>query len=312
MNDTANSKPPSPLAPLAQYNGARPPAPDWFGRALDTPYETGTSQADGKQVVWKAWGQRGQPGLILIHGGVAHKQWWDAIGPFLARRRRVVALDLTGMGDSDWRDEYHMELYADEVRAAGEDGGAFDAGKPFIAGHSFGGFVTMMATMAYGDALKGAIVLDSPIKPPEEQRSSSPPQRGGKVYDSFDYALTRFRLLPNQPCDNDFLLDHIARESLRPEQHGWIWKFDPNLWQKLAYTRRDPVEMLKRIACPIAFVRGAQSELVTDEVWGFMKAVFKDAPMVSVPEARHHLILDQPLAVVTALDALFASGWGQD
>ena len=42
-----------------------------------------------------------------------------------------------------------------------------------------------------------------------------------------------------------------------------------------------------------------------------MRAVFKTAPMVSIPEAQHHLILDQPLAVVTALDALMASGWGQ-
>ena len=69
--------------------------------------------------------------------------------------------------------------------------------------------------------------------------------------------------------------------------------------------------MLKLIACPLAFIRGSESELVTDEVWDFMRAAFKTAPMVSIPEAQHHLILDQPLAVVTALDALMASGWGQ-
>ncbi|MAL09108.1 MAG: alpha/beta hydrolase [Maricaulis sp.] len=311
MNDTANSKKDVLPSPLARFEGQQPPAPDWFARALNTPSDSGTTECEGATIAWKAWGARGQPGLILIHGGVAHKQWWDALGPFLARRYRVVALDLSGMGDSGWRDAYRMELYAEEVRAAGKAGGAFDAGKPFIAGHSFGGFVVMMATMTYGAELKGAIVLDSPIKPPEEQRRSTPPQRGGKVYESFEYALTRFRLLPHQPCENDFLLDHVARQSLRREGDGWIWKFDPNLWPKLAYNRRDPAEMLKLIACPLAFIRGSESELVTDEVWDFMRAAFKTAPMVSIPEAQHHLILDQPLAVVTALDALMASGWGQ-
>lgn len=312
MSDSAAPKRDLPTAPLARYEGRKPDAPDWFARALELPFESGRAEAEGAGVSWKAWGKRGKPGLILIHGGVAHKQWWDAIGPHLARRRRVVALDLTGMGDSDWRDEYRMETYAAEVRAAGEAAGAFDGGKPFIAGHSFGGFVTLMSTIAYGADLKGAAVLDSPMKPPEEQRRSPAPRRGGKVYDRYEDALLRFRLLPNQPCANDWLIDHIARESLKAEGSGWTWKFDPALWQKLVYSRRDPAEMLKRIACPVAFFRGAQSELVTDEIWGFMKAVFATSPMISIPEAEHHLILDQPLAVVAALDALFASGWGQD
>jgi pimeloyl-ACP methyl ester carboxylesterase len=312
MTDSAAPKRELPTAPLARYGGEKPDTPDWFTRALKEPFESGVSTVKDASISWKAWGKRGKPGLILIHGGVAHKQWWDALGPHLGRRRRVVAVDLTGMGDSDWRDEYRMELYAEEVRTAGRDGGAFDTGKPYIAGHSFGGFVSMVATMTYGADLKGAVILDSPIKPPDEQRSSPAPRRGGKVYDRFEDAMLRFRLLPNQPCDNDWLLDHIARESLKAVDGGWTWKFDPALWQKLVHKRRDPMEMMKAIACPVAFFRGAQSELVTDEVWGFMKAVFKDAPMVSIPEAEHHLILDQPLAVCTALDALFASGWGQD
>lgn len=312
MSNTAPSKRDVPPAPLAPYNGAKPDAPQWFADALKTDSESGSVTVDGASVEWKAWGQRGKPGLILIHGGVAHKQWWDALGPHLARRRRVVALDLTGMGDSAWRDEYRMEQYAEEVRVAGEAGGAFEGGKPFIAGHSFGGFVTLMATIGFGAELKGVVVLDSPMKPPEEQRRSPAPRRGGKVYETLETALGRFRLLPHQVCDNDWLIDHIARTSLKEAEGGWTWKFDPELWQKLVYMRRDPAEMLKMIASPVAFFRGAQSELVTDEVWGFMKAVFSDSPMISIPEAQHHLILDQPLAVVTALDALFASGWGQD
>lgn len=304
---------PAPLAPLA---GKRPAAPDWFQRALQTPFEDAAVEVEGAEVVYRTWGERGAPGLILIHGGAAHKEWWDAIAPFLAVERRVVALDLTGMGASGWREEYHMELYAREVRAAGEAGGAFEAGAPFVAGHSFGGFVTIACALEFGGRLAGAAVLDSPVREPEKQRTSPPPRRGGKVYPSLEAALARFRLLPHQPCENMFLLDHIARNALRevsgPDGAGWTWKFDPNLWPKMHYARRKPAEILAALKCPMAFIRGAQSALVTDEVWGFMRAALGGSwPMVSIPESQHHLILDQPLAVAAALEALFASGWGR-
>jgi len=300
-----------PVAPLAHLRGEKPDAPAWFARALDAETESGRLDVDGAGISWKAWGPKDAPGLILVHGGVAHKQWWDALAPHLARGRRVVALDLSGMGDSDWRDEYRMDLYAAEVRAAGKAGGAFANGKPFVVGHSFGGFVALTCSVEFGADIAGAVILDSPIREPSQQRSSAPPQRGGKIYDSLEYAVGRFRLLPHQQCENLYLLDHIARASLKEQDGGWTWKFDPNLWAKLAYARRDPKEMLARMACPVAFFRGAETSLVTDEIWDFMKAAFPAAPFASIPEAQHHLILDQPLAVVAALDALFASGWGK-
>lgn len=315
MNQKARSKS-RPPAPLVQFAGERPPAPDWFAAALAKRTDAGSVVVDGATVRWKAWGERGRPGLILVHGGVAHKDWWDSIAPFLADTRRVVALDLTGMGDSDHRERYAMETYAREVIAAGEDGGAFEAGQPFVAGHSFGGFVSLTAAIEHGDRLKGVAVLDSPIRPADEQRRSSPPSRGGTVYADFRTAMERFRLLPEQPCANTFLLDHIARQSLkqatRPDgTTGWTWKFDPKLWEKLDYDRPPPAVLVDRLNTRVALFRGADSRLVTDEVWTFMRETFgPETTMVSIPDAQHHLILDQPIAVAAALEVLTGPGWG--
>ncbi|MFS2316892.1 alpha/beta fold hydrolase [Maricaulis sp. D1M11] len=306
---------PRPPAPLTVFKGERPPAPEWFTKALAHKTDSGSVEVKGAQVRWKAWGRRGQPGLVLVHGGVAHKDWWDSIGPFLADTRRVVALDLSGMGDSDHRNAYHMDIYAEEVMTAAREGGAFDGGRPFIAGHSFGGFVTLTVGMSYGDQLKGVAVLDSPIRPLEKQRSSAPPSRGGNVYSRFEDALMRFRLLPEQSCDNAFLLDHIARMSLKQVDHpkggeGWTWKFDPYLWPKLEYNRKPPEEVAATLKCPLALFRGSESSLVTDEVWDFMRTTFGETTsMVSIQGAQHHLILDQPLAVASALEVLTGPGW---
>lgn len=309
-------RPSRPPAPLIGFKGVKPPAPAWFERALAVPVETGSVIVDGARIHWKAWGKTGLPGLVLVHGGVAHKDWWDSIGPFLAETRRVVALDLSGMGDSDHRDAYRMETYALEAMTAGRAGGAFAAGAPFMIGHSFGGFVALATAAEFGAELAGIAVLDSPVRPPSEQRQSSPPSRGGGVYATFEAALERFRLLPEQDCTNAFLMDHIARQSLKPTTRpdgsdGWTWKFDPHLWSKLSYDRKSPAEIAAGLKCRIALFRGADSVLVNDEIWDFMRETFgAGATMVSIPDAQHHLILDQPIAVAAALEVLTGPGWG--
>lgn len=315
MSETAAAKP-RPPAPLIAFRGEKPPAPAWFDNALATPCEHGDVVVAGASIAWKAWGERGRPGLILVHGGVAHKDWWDSIAPFLAPTRRVVALDLSGMGESDHRDRYGMDTYALEVLAAGEAGGAFQAGRPFLVGHSFGGFVSLATATGHGDRLKGVAVLDSPIRPPDKQRRAAPPSRGGMVYPSFQAAMERFRLLPEQTCQNAFLIDHIARRSLkqapRPDgEPGWTWKFDPKLWDKLDYDHVPPAELARGLKTRVALFRGENSRLVTDEIWEYMRGIFgPDTSMVSIPAAEHHLILDQPIAVAAALEVLTGPGWG--
>ena len=45
-----------------------------------------------------------RPGLLLVHGNAAHAYWWSFIAPLLARDYNVAAMDLSGMGDSGWRE----------------------------------------------------------------------------------------------------------------------------------------------------------------------------------------------------------------
>ncbi len=306
-------------APLSELGGEKPPAPGWFADALSEPAETGRVNSSGVEIVWKAWGRRGAPGLICVHGGTAHKGWWDAIAPFLARAGyRVVAPDLAGMGESGWREAYDMPGHAADMRAAAHDAGAFEAGPPVMAGHSFGGFVTITAAMRFGAELAGAVLLDAPIRKQGERRADDapPPRRGGKVYPDLAAALARFRLLPEQECDNLWLVDHIARGSLKQVRAedgspGWTWRFDPDLWAKLAYQRRDPETAAKEAGCPLAFIRGAQSVLMQAETWDFMRETFNGSVFMTIADAQHHLILDQPIATAAALEALLAAGFGR-
>lgn len=327
-NAGASPGKPQRLFPLAAFNGRPPDAPDWFIHALAAPHVDGEVDVEGAPIAWRRWGEPGKPGLMFVHGGVAHLGWWDFIAPFFTEAFTPAALSLSGMGASGRRDAYGMMTHAREVAAAAEAAGLFAADNPpIVVGHSFGGFVTLAAVVDHGERYRGAVICDSPIR--RESRDgprASPRRRGGRVYPNDAAALARFSLLPSQDCENLFLLDHIARGALvdaadEAGAAGRTWAHDPELWVKMEFFTADPREAAARAACPLAFVRGAQSVLVDDEQWSAIAEIAAESartrvggrvgrrtPMISVPEARHHLMLDQPLAFVAALRGLF-SAW---
>jgi len=302
--------------PLAVYRGAQPPAPRWFEEAIATPYDTSFVTCEGAGIHYQTWGDRAKPGLLLVHGNGAHAHWWDFVAPYLTEDYFVVAMTFSGMGDSHWRADYRMELFAREQLAVCEAAGLFaHPEKPIIVAHSFGGFVTILTGADYGDRFGGIVLVDSPVNPPDRPRRGPPPVRGGRVYPTLEAALARFRLAPPQPCENHFIMDYIARWSLRKAPlaeaaegahpaDGWTWKFDPSIWQRFSVSRPER-DLLRQTRCRIALFRGDKSILWDADVQDYMHDLLdREVPFIGIPEARHHVMLDQPLAFVAALRTL--------
>jgi pimeloyl-ACP methyl ester carboxylesterase len=294
--------------PLAALAGASPPAPQWFVDTVAIEPESRFVEVQGARIHYLAWGERARPGLLLVHGNAAHAHWWSFIAPFLARDYNVAAMDLSGMGDSSWRPGgYTMETFACEQLAVCEHAGMFEPQEPpVIVGHSFGGFVTILTGALYGERLAGTVIVDSPVNPPDRSRRRPPLSgRPHKVYPTTAAALARFRLLPPQSCENLFLLDWIARRSLRQTPEGLVWKFDPAIWRD--FTIGDTAARLQSTKCRIAVFRGEHSILMPPQIGEYMfNLLGRAAPVVEIPQAQHHVMLDQPLALVAALRALLA------
>jgi pimeloyl-ACP methyl ester carboxylesterase len=297
--------------------------PAWFTDALEQPGTPGAVTVHGATVRYLAWGDPVAPPLVLVHGGAAHARWWAPLAPLLARDRRVVALDLTGHGESDPRPRYDAEVWAEEVLAVAGDA---TAGRPVVVGHSMGGFVTIVAAARHGADLEGAVVLDSPVRrsdpeSAEARRDGRNMFRAPKVYPDLDTALEHFHLVPPQPTRNPWLLDHVGRNSLRPVDDrdptsGWRWKFDPGVFVHRSGPNRpsDYSADLARAACRMAIVNGERSAIVDDDVIDHMRemvagspAAAAGVPFVQVPDAHHHLLLDEPLATITAIRAILAT-----
>ena len=203
------------------------------------------------------------------------------------------------------RDAYPRSTWAREVLAVARD--ATFQGPPIVIGHSMGGFVTIMTAAEFGEELAGAVILDSPVRLPSAEETEGAAGRSfsnPKTYASVEDALDRFRTVPDQPSSLPFIMNHVARRSLRETDAGYTWKFDPLIFQRI--TPRATADELPRVKCRVALFR-AENGLVTPDIGEEMYELLgRVAPVIEIPEAYHHIMLDQPLLLVTGLRTLLA------
>jgi pimeloyl-ACP methyl ester carboxylesterase len=322
--------PPEVQAPLGEYKGEPPPSPQWFKDAIAQEPERSFVESLGTKLEVLTWGEVGKPGLLFVHGNSAHADWWSFIAPFFAENYRVASMSLAGMGASDWRERYSFTDFADDAEAVARAAGLYEGGqKPIYIGHSFGGGQVFFAAAAHPERMHAAILVDTGFGPPPEELAKRQAQleairniptadRPSRIYPTLEAALLRFRLMPPQPAGNPFIADFIARRSLKrvpmPDGsgEGWTWRFDPNMWAKL---ERDGGMMRAPnpgpISTPLVHIYGAKSRIIEHRKAGSPSPFPPELIEVEIPESHHHVMIDQPLALVATLRALLA-GWSAD
>jgi pimeloyl-ACP methyl ester carboxylesterase len=175
------------------------------------------------------------------------------------------------------------------------------------------------------------VLVDTGFGPPPEELAKRQAQmeavrniptadRPSRIYPTLEAALNRFRLMPPQPAGNPYIADFIARRSLKKvplpngeegpdgSGEGWTWRFDPNMWAKLDRERAmggDPTAPAK-VATPMVHIYGAKSRIVEHRKAGAPSPFPAGMVEIEIPDAHHHIMIDQPLALVAALRALLA------
>ena len=156
--------------------------------------------------------------------------------------------------------------------------------------------------------MRGLVLVDSGIRHPDEPIPERPPMGGrAKRYPDRETALARFRLQPPQPCENQYILEYIARHSLLAADGGWTWKFDDDLIESLKGGERLADDYMG-LKCKLGVIYGADSELFSSRTLEYMRELVPQKfEAIAVPDAQHHVFLDQPQRFITALEQLLAT-----
>lgn len=255
-----------------------------------------------------------KPGLIFVHGNGAHSRWWDFIAPAFSSEFNLVAIDLSGAGDSGHRDEYSAAIFAQEIMAVMDDA---QLNRPILVGHSFGGAMSRIATWLNQEQFSGLVLVDSILSNHKGTRLPiRKPSSRSRYYKSAEEAMLRFRLRPAQKCKNDFILMYIARHSVQMSESGWAFKSDQSLFSKMSTPDSqvtdekkssdypDSISMVKDIKKPVALIYGEQSRFFDSDHIKLARSVISPELLYQISDAHHHVFLDQPLTFIDTLQSV--------
>ena len=275
-------------------------APEWFLKSIANKGVDVLINNPNGDISYSKWKSNNQSKnlLILIHGTGAHKKWWDPIAPQFIDDTNVIAVDLPGMGDSDFREKYSIKDFGSCIFSIIEkERKDAQIENIYIVGHSLGGQVAAYLASEYKDLVTSLIMIDTFIRPPDYDPSEHEggPLRKIKYYPDKKTILQRFRLMPTQECKNDWFLRYIAEYSVREVEDGWRWKFDDLMFNSLERLFGYKFSF----KCPALFIYGANSLLMSGNILSNIKKMYSDImEFEKVDEAAHHVPLDKPLEIV--------------
>tara|TARA_B100000214_G_scaffold375342_1_gene361262 strand:+ start:5216 stop:6106 length:891 start_codon:yes stop_codon:yes gene_type:complete len=275
-------------------------APTWFKESISIKgTELSIDMKDGK-ITYSKWDSKTESDnlLIFIHGTGAHKKWWDPIAPQFLNNSNVIAVDLPGMGDSDFRETYSITDFGRCIfEIIEKEKNEMNIENIYIVGHSLGGQVAAYVASENKNLVTSLIMIDTFIRPPDYDPSQHEggPLRKIKHYADKITILERFRLMPKQECNNTWFLRYIAEYSVKETSEGWRWKFDDLMFNSLERLFGYKFSF----KCPALFIYGAESLLMSGNILSNIKTMYSDVmDFEKVNNAAHHVPLDKPLEIV--------------
>jgi pimeloyl-ACP methyl ester carboxylesterase len=300
---------------------ARKPLPSDHGRRDGTQVglplvraEERTLEVAGVPITYRLWAGAGDnaPSLLFLHGFRAHSRWWDHIVPSFVADYRIAAMDFSGLGDSGWRDDYSLALFAREIIELID---AASLAPAIIIAHSFGASPAIQASVLAPEKITRVIVIDSRLLlegVPEPTVADLDGIAGvKKVHPDLASLLPRFRLLPAGGHVEPGLLEYVAQHSAGLGRDGWSWKFDENLHPQLT-PGRDRIDPAK-VTIPLDYIYGVDSEVVSPALVDLMTSLLPTCRQpIAIPDCNHHVLLEQPEALIVVLHELLRdSGSGR-
>jgi pimeloyl-ACP methyl ester carboxylesterase len=120
------------------------------------------AKLDGARIHYVNYG-KGREALVLIHGWTCNLEYWRDQIPDLAKRNRVIAIDLPGHGLSDKPQiTYSMDLFARAVDAVLRDA---HVDRAVLMGHSMGTPVARQFYRKYPQKTLAIVIVDGALRP---------------------------------------------------------------------------------------------------------------------------------------------------
>lgn len=265
-----------------------------------------------------AQAQTNAPVLVLIHGWLLSRQYWQPLVQDLSLNYSCLCYDLRGFGDSQatgsTQREYTLLSYAQDLKCLLEQ---LDIKQAWLVGHSLGGSIALWAAHHCSERVQGVICLNA----------------GGGVYlkeefDRFRQAgqqLIKYRpqWLPYIP-----LIDVLFTRAMVAKPLARFWgrqrvidfvKADAvaAVGSLLASTTEEEVHRLPQLVSqlkqPVYFVAGEKDMIMEPKYVGHLASFHhlfqcQGNNLIEIPNCGHMSMVEQPEQVSVILEEILSKG----
>ncbi len=253
------------------------------------------------------WGGRGVP-ILFLHGGGLTAHTWDCVAAMLRDHFRCVALDQRGHGDSEWSPvvDYRIAAHLGDIEGFID---ALKLDRPILVGQSMGGLNSIAYATRHSEAMRAMVIVDvaPEISAPGADRIrdfASTPE-----LDSPEAFLER--AVKFNPIRDPAVLRRSLHYNLRETPAGtWMFKHDQRrrsneAMRSFGDDRARLASEVSKIKCPTLVVRGALSDVLTDDGAEKFARSLPDGRWVRVEKSGHNVQGDNPRALLDAMLSFF-------
>jgi len=242
---------------------------------------------DGKKVHFRVAGD-GPVSLVLIHGWTCDLEFWREQLP-LAKRFRLLLVDLPGHGRSDLPASWSMDVFARAVEAAMREAGV---PKAVLVGHSMGTPVARQFLRLFPAKTAGIVAVDgtfrSYIADPEMVNAYLASLEGGEGLSLFKHSVDGMIQPVADPALREFIRTRMGAAPQAVIAGAARAMFDLSIWKD------DPigVPLLSILAKGPAWDEGYRN---------YVRKLNPSAAFVELEGVSHFLMLEKPGPVNDAI-----------
>jgi esterase len=253
------------------------------------------------------WGGSGTP-ILFLHGGGINAHTWDCVAVMLRDRFRCVALDQRGHGDSEWSPvvDYRIATQVGDIEGFVA---ALGLERPIVVGQSMGGLNSIAYATRPSDRMRAMVIVDvaPEISAAGAERirdfASTPELESPQVFLE--------RAVKFNPLRDPAVLRRSLYYNLRETPAGkWTLKHDQrrrsdDAMRSFTEDRVRLASEVSKIKCPALLVRGALSDVLTDEAAEKFAHSLPNGRWVRVENSGHNVQGDNPRGLLDAMTAFF-------
>ena len=270
-------------------------------------------ESDGMRFHYLDWGEPKNPTIIMLHGFAQQSHSWDFVALGLCDKFRIVAFDQRGHGDSDWSQNHNYSLndYHNDIDNLIKHLGLSET---LMVGMSMGGRNAFTYAASHPDLVSALVVVDAA---PVAQSSGRDKIRNFVSQEDVHPSIEEFvRMVhgytPNRPIDQ--IWGSIKHNVKQLSDGSWTWKYDKFLRSPDRDFRSESKDVsdamwasLDMLKAPTLLVVGEDSDIVSHDVANQMINRISNSQLVSIPNAGHRVMGDNPVAFQSAINEFLSN-----